>query len=173
MVATTVKVHYHADGRKTPSSNTVVTVLRTTARAGYANRQSSCVLHMRVRLWWAEQSSLISYPHPVWIMLFSLKSARDQVQELNERLGGGKWTVDNHDVVVEFYVRDLAAVEGIINDPDFQKLQSEEAPWIDAERVTIGASLGWVEVYVEQGKVVNILKDEKPAYGELVLSVGV
>ncbi|KAH6648737.1 hypothetical protein BKA67DRAFT_538754 [Truncatella angustata] len=101
-------------------------------------------------------------------MLFSLKPARDQVQKLNERLGG-KWVVDNHDVVVEFYVRDIEAVEGIINDPDFQKLQSEEAPWIDAERDPIGASLGWVEVYVEQGKAVNVTKDDKPAYEKLDL----
>lgn len=91
---------------------------------------------------------------------------RDQIQGLNERLGG-KWTVNSHDVVVEFYVRDLAAVEGIINNPDFQKLKSEEAPWIDAERVPIGASLGWVEVYLEHGKVVHVTEDEKPAYGKL------
>lgn len=91
---------------------------------------------------------------------------RDQIQELNERLGS-KWTVDSHDVVVEFYVRDLAVVEDIINDPDFQKLQSAETPWIDAERVPIGASLGWVEVYLEQGKVVHVTEDEKPAYGKL------
>ena len=68
-------------------------------------------------------------------------------------------------------MRDLAAVEGIINDPDFQKLQSEEAPWIDAERAPIGASLGWVEVYAEQGKVVNVTTDAKPAYGKLDLGV--
>jgi hypothetical protein len=66
-------------------------------------------------------------------------------------------------------VRDLAAVEGIINDPDFKQLQAEEEPWIDAERSPIGASLGWVEVYAEQGKPVNITKDAKPAYGKLDL----
>lgn len=105
------------------------------------------------------------------LQLFSLKPARDQVQELNERLGG-KWTVDDHDVLVEFYVRDLAAIEGIINDPDFLKLQEEEAPYIDTDRAPIGASLGWVEVYAEQGQIVNVTKDGKPAYGNLDLGAG-
>lgn len=103
------------------------------------------------------------------MQLFSLKPARDQVQKLNERLGG-RWVVDDHDVLVEFYVRDLEAMEGVINDPDFQKLQAEEAPWIDAERNPIGASFGWVEVYLDQGKVVNVTKDQKPSYSKLDLA---
>lgn len=71
-------------------------------------------------------------------------------------------------MIVEFYLQDLDAAEAIINDADFQKLQSEEAPWIDMDRTPIGATLGWVEVYVDQGKIVNIT-DGKPSYTPLDL----
>ncbi|KAK7711085.1 hypothetical protein SLS57_008175 [Botryosphaeria dothidea] len=103
-------------------------------------------------------------------MLFNLTATREAARELNERLGK-KWVLDDHDVVVEFYLRDLEAVQRIIADPEFAKLQEEEAPWVDTERSDGGvvAHLAWVEVYVENGKVVHVGSDGKPTYARLDL----
>lgn len=102
--------------------------------------------------------------------LFNLTATREAARELNERLGK-KWVLDDHDVVVEFYLRDLEAVQRIIADPEFAKLQEEEAPWVDTERSDGGvvAHLAWVEVYVENGKVVHVGSDGKPTYARLDL----
>jgi hypothetical protein len=84
-------------------------------------------------------------------------------------MGGDAWNLDTHDVTVEFYCRDLAQVLKVIADPDFQALRADEEPWIDdhKRRGGAGASVAWVEVYVEDGKVVNIDEDGKPEYGSL------
>lgn len=72
------------------------------------------------------------------------------------------WVVDDHDITVEFYFRDFDALTAVGQDPEFQKLQVEEGPYVN--RAHTVASLGWVEVYVEGGKVVNVA-DGRPTYG--------
>lgn len=101
--------------------------------------------------------------------MFTLQPARDALGKLNAKLGSN-WVVDDHDVVVEFYLRDVSALVDILDDSEFQALQAAEGPWVDAQRGGIGASLGWVEFYIENGKPVNANPEGKPTYEDLDLS---
>lgn len=73
------------------------------------------------------------------------------------------WVVDDHDLTVEFYFRDINAVFKVAQDPEFKALQAEEAPFICRDRAV--ASLGWVETYIEDNRIVNVGDDGKPLYG--------
>lgn len=68
----------------------------------------------------------------------------------------------DHDVQVEFLFRDMAAVFAVVSDPQFQRLQAAEKPY--ASKIYVEASLGWVESYVADGKVVNVTVDGKPDF---------
>ena len=59
-------------------------------------------------------------------------------------------------------MRDMESVYATAADPDFAVLHQEEGPFVS--RLHCVASVGWVEVYVENGRVVNLTKDGKPAY---------
>lgn len=74
---------------------------------------------------------------------------------------GGRFTISDHHVQVEYYMRDMETVYKVSQDPDFQALHAEEGPFVS--RLHVVASVGWVEVYVEDGKVVNV-RDGKPTY---------
>ena len=76
--------------------------------------------------------------------------------------GRNAWVIDDHDVTVEFYFKDLAAVNSIGADPRWKELQREEGPFVSGKHPVV--SLSWVECYVLDGKVVN-LHDGKPTYG--------
>ncbi|KAI0973109.1 hypothetical protein F4678DRAFT_427954 [Xylaria arbuscula] len=102
-------------------------------------------------------------------MMFTLQPARDALSKLNAKLGSN-WVVDDHDVVVEFYLRNVSALVNILDDPEFQVLQAAEGPWVDSQRGGISASLGWVEFYIENGKPVNSSPGGKPTYERLNLS---
>ena len=80
---------------------------------------------------------------------------------MNKRRNRG-WVVDDHDMTVEFYFRSFEEMNKVTNDPDFQRLQAEEEPFVNRTHTVV--SLGWVETYVENGNVVNI-KDDKSTYG--------
>jgi len=79
---------------------------------------------------------------------------------MNNRRNRG-WVVDDHDMTVEFYFKTFADLAKITNDPEFQKLQQEEEPFINRTHTVV--SLGWVEQYVMDGQVVNI-QDGKSTY---------
>lgn len=64
------------------------------------------------------------------------------------------WTIDDHDFAVEFYFRTFEEVTKVTLDPDFQAMQQEEEPWVSKHHIV--TSLGWVETFVQDGKVVNI-----------------
>lgn len=64
------------------------------------------------------------------------------------------WITDDHDMTVEFYFRSFEEMNRVTNDLDFQRLQAEEEPYINRTHNVV--SLGWVETYVEEGKVVNV-----------------
>ncbi|KAI2643454.1 hypothetical protein GGS21DRAFT_496428 [Xylaria nigripes] len=98
-------------------------------------------------------------------MVFNLPAARKELARI-DKIVGGNWVIDDHDVIVEFYLQDTEGLIGILNDPDFAALQAAEGPWVDAGRGNIGASLGWVETYLENSEPVNAA-DGKPTYGEL------
>lgn len=72
------------------------------------------------------------------------------------------WVIDDHDVTVEFYFKSLADLAKLSEDLEWQAIQQEEEPYIDRRNTVV--SLGWVERYVENGKVVN-QHDGKSTYG--------
>lgn len=84
------------------------------------------------------------------------------------RHGNRNWVTDDHDVTVEFYFRSFEEVDKVTNDPDFQRLQAEEAPYIS--KTPSAVSLGWVETFVEEGKVVNV-ENGRSTYGSWEESV--
>jgi hypothetical protein len=86
---------------------------------------------------------------------------------MNNRRNRG-WVVDDHDMTVEFYFKSLEELGKITNDPEFQKLQQEEEPFINRTHTVV--SLGWVEQYVMDGQVVNINEGGSmyPGWEELV-----
>lgn len=67
---------------------------------------------------------------------------------------GTGWVVRDHDMHVEFWFRDIASVAAAVADPDFRALQALEGPY--TSKIHVEASLGWVEQYVADGKVVNV-----------------
>jgi len=72
-------------------------------------------------------------------------STRKVLEAMNAQRNRG-WVIDDHDITVEFYFRDFDALTAVGQEPQFQKLQVEEGPYVN--RAHTVASLGWVEVYV-------------------------
>lgn len=64
------------------------------------------------------------------------------------------WDIDDHDVEVSVWVRDIETMKNIIADPDFQAITATETHVIDNSRGTLRA--GWEEVYIEDGKIVEV-----------------
>ena len=59
--------------------------------------------------------------------------------------------------------RTFEEVTKVTLDPDFQAMQQEEEPWVSKHHIV--TSLGWVETFVQDGKVVNI-QDGKSTFPE-------
>lgn len=68
---------------------------------------------------------------------------------------------------MEFYFRNFAELEKINQDPEFQELQAAEGPYVNLIHTVV--TLGWVEKYVDEGKVVNVKngKSTYPPWSEL------
>ena len=94
---------------------------------------------------------------------------RNLAQKLNVDWGS-RFTISDHHVQVEYYMRDMDAVYAVAADPEFQVLHGEEGPFVS--RLHIVASVGWVEVYVENGRVVNLVEG-RPTYPEFVVMADV
>ncbi|KAH7125648.1 EthD domain-containing protein [Dendryphion nanum] len=71
------------------------------------------------------------------------------------------WKIDDHDIVISFYVRTLEDFFKIVTDPEFQELYGGESEVVALDKGTM--TIGWEEVYVEDGKVVNVV-DGRSAY---------
>ncbi|KAJ5100444.1 hypothetical protein N7456_006496 [Penicillium angulare] len=98
---------------------------------------------------------------------YSPPAYRTFADDMNRRNNRG-WVIDDHDVTIEFYFRSFAELNKVNSDPEFQALQASEEPFVN--RVHTVVSLSWVESYVDEGKLVNIV-DEKstyPPYEELL-----
>lgn len=104
---------------------------------------------------------------PYQTKYFAPKSFRAMTAEMNAQRGS-PWVVRDYDAQVEFLFRDMATFYKGASDPDFQALQAEEEPYVSGIHSEI--SIGWIETYVKDGKVVNIRGDDKseyPAFREL------
>jgi hypothetical protein len=63
-------------------------------------------------------------------------------------------TYSGADVIIEYYFENLEALIGISSDDDFKALHVDCVPFINMETTII--SLTWIEVFLEDGKVINI-----------------
>lgn len=75
---------------------------------------------------------------------------------------GNPWRIRDFDAQVEFLFRDMETFYKGAADADFQALQAEEGPFISGEGAEI--SIGWIETYVSDGKVVNFDEAGKPTF---------
>ncbi|KAJ1326015.1 EthD domain-containing protein [Microdochium nivale] len=82
-------------------------------------------------------------------------------KQLNAALGD-KWVIRDYDVQVEFYFRDMATLSALAADPDFHAMQALEGPIVS--RTHVEQSIGWVETYIQDGKLVNVTDKGKPTY---------
>ena len=101
---------------------------------------------------------------------FTPRSFRDAAQGLNAKRGN-PWIVRDYDAQVEFLFRDMDTFYKGAADPDFQALQAEEAPFVSGIHAEV--SIGWVQTYVKDGKIVNVCDDGKadyPGFKELSVS---
>ncbi|PYH91393.1 hypothetical protein BO71DRAFT_332322, partial [Aspergillus ellipticus CBS 707.79] len=93
--------------------------------------------------------------------VYTPPSFREALEESSRRNKRG-WVVDDHDLTVEFYFRNFLAMNNVGMDPEFRALQAAEGPYVNLVHTV--ASFGWVEQYVDGGKVVNIGEDGKSVY---------
>ncbi|KAJ6785631.1 hypothetical protein PWT90_00504 [Aphanocladium album] len=64
------------------------------------------------------------------------------------------WSIDEHDVIIEYYYKDIEQMLAISGDNDFKAMHVECEPYINMDNTVI--SITWVEVFIEDGKLANI-----------------
>ena len=77
------------------------------------------------------------------------------------------YTIDDHDLQIEYYFRDVSSLLAVSADEGFKELHVEAIPYVRLDNTTV--ALTWVEVYLEDGKLVNIGADGKslqPSFAE-------
>ncbi|KAI0193881.1 hypothetical protein F4808DRAFT_354542 [Astrocystis sublimbata] len=78
------------------------------------------------------------------------------------------YKLNDHDLQIEYYVKDVSSLLAISGDEGFRALHVECEPYVDIATTTVTVS--WVEVYLENGKLVNIDGEGKslqPSFEEL------
>lgn len=77
------------------------------------------------------------------------------------------YSIDNHDLQIEYYFRDVSSLLAVSGDEGFKALHVEATPYVRLDETTV--ALNWVEVYLEDGKLVNISDDGQslqPSFAE-------
>lgn len=77
------------------------------------------------------------------------------------------YAIDDHDMTIEYYFRDVSSLLAVSGDERFKALHAEGTPYVRLDQATVAIS--WVEVYLEDGKLVNIGPDGKstqPSFAE-------
>ncbi|KAB8069132.1 hypothetical protein BDV29DRAFT_198906 [Aspergillus leporis] len=118
----------------------------------------------------AKQAATLHAKHGTlqYYQVYSTQSTRDALDAFRRSLGTD-WTIDTHDLTVELYIRDLQTLRNIAADPEFASFYHLEEPYLSRRHVV--ASLGWVEAYVEDGRVVNVTdegSEYRPEFGVFV-----
>ncbi|KAK3180249.1 hypothetical protein K4F52_008335 [Lecanicillium sp. MT-2017a] len=123
----------------------------------------------------AKQAATLHAKHGVlhYNQVYSTEATRMVLASFQQSLGAG-WDMTRQDLRVELYVRDLATLRAIAADPEFATFHELEKPYLSSDHVAV--SLGLVEVYIEDGKVVNLADDGSseyaPAYAAFVGASG-
>ena len=92
---------------------------------------------------------------------FATNATRQALEDFKRELGAN-WVIDQHDMTVELYLPGIATLKAIASDPEFASFSELEELYISRRHVV--ASLGWVEVYVQDGRVVGIDGEGNSAY---------
>lgn len=107
------------------------------------------------------------------LQVFSTKDTRGALERFKSELGA-EWSIEDHDFTVELYVRDIETLRAIAYDPIRQTFPEKEAPSLSERHVV--ASLAWVEVFVQEGRIVGLGEDGvsayKPSFDEFVAPDG-
>lgn len=77
------------------------------------------------------------------------------------------YSIDNHDLQIEYYFRDVSSLLAVSGDEGFKALHVEATPYVRLDETTV--ALNWVEVYLEDGKLVNVGADGQslqPSFAE-------
>lgn len=77
------------------------------------------------------------------------------------------YAIDDHDLQIEYYFRDVSALLAVSGDEGFKALHVEASPYVRLDQTTV--ALTWVEVYLQDGKLVNIGPDGEslqPSFAE-------
>jgi hypothetical protein len=75
------------------------------------------------------------------------------------------WKLSTYDGHVEFIVRSIEDLYRAVQDPEYpEKVAPDEQYLLDRSTSTV--TVGWEEVYVLDGKVVNISENGTSAYAE-------
>ncbi|KAK3382608.1 hypothetical protein B0T24DRAFT_672576 [Lasiosphaeria ovina] len=97
----------------------------------------------------------------IYQMVYTPAPFREALDGMNRRNKRG-WVIDDHDITVEFYFRSFAELTRVNQDPEFQALQAAEGPYVNLVHTV--AALGWVEKYVDGGRIVHLGADGKSTY---------
>ncbi|KAI0973106.1 hypothetical protein F4678DRAFT_38724 [Xylaria arbuscula] len=121
----------------------------------------------------AKQAATLHARHGtvIYNQVYSTAATRRALEDFKEQVGA-PWAIEDHDLTVELYVRDMATLRAIAVDPAFAAFAQIEEPYLSYRHVV--ASLAWVEVFVEDGKVVGVEAPGgyEPAYDEFVKDGG-
>ena len=99
-------------------------------------------------------------PNPT-LQYHTPKSTRDLAAGVAKEFG---WTLADYDGHVEFMVRSIEDLKKAVEDPEYpERVLPDEQRFLDQSSSVV--TLGWEEVYVEDGKVVNIDRDGNSIYG--------
>ncbi|KAF2995015.1 hypothetical protein E8E14_003242 [Neopestalotiopsis sp. 37M] len=82
-------------------------------------------------------------------MAFTSSSTRALAQSLKL-----PYEINDHDLEIEYYFKDAATLLALSADEDFKALHIECVPYVNIE--TTKTTLSWIEVYLEDGKLVNV-----------------
>ena len=83
------------------------------------------------------------------------KSTRELAADIAKQFD---WTLADYDGYVEFIVRSVEDLKKAVEDPEYpEKVLPDEQRFMDQSNSVV--TVGWEEVYVKDGKVINIDKD--------------
>ncbi|KAL2072670.1 hypothetical protein VTL71DRAFT_12013 [Oculimacula yallundae] len=104
---------------------------------------------------WLQRNGIIGYTQ-----YHTPKSTRDLVAGVAKEFG---WKVADYDGHVEFMVKNIEDLKRAVQDPEYpERVLPDEMRFMDQKNSVV--TVGWEEVYVKDGKVVNIDGDGKSMY---------
>ena len=67
--------------------------------------------------------------------------------------------IDEHDLLIEYYFKDVSSLLDLSADEDFKALHVEATPYVRLDETTV--SLSWIEVYLDNGQLSNMNSEGK------------